>query len=273
MPILTYGADEGYSEPGVPGATNPFPHQNLHADVYSRLAKNRIAGLSNKTCDFEPSHNDVLYSHRATYTRRFNRDAINPKILGAYDPGLALGYSAAGLSATPRAASGTVLDATGKLFTTPGNLVATKGGAVSSAVGLVLLPVVKNNEVFAQWLTVGDTDLAAGTKYLVRATDVNNWIGIHRQSATNLRVERDVATVVTTERDITVPATTPATGNALGVRLSGTSASVFLNGTKVDEWTLNAAAQGLAGTQAGLLLAASGNVNSLLDCFEVWSLN
>lgn len=269
---LTLGTDEGYAEPGLPGATNPFPQVNLHAPQYQRLVQNRIAGLSNEASTAAvPNINDVVMGHRSVYApKRYMGygTGLPSRLLFAYDPAAAVGYTE--LSALPSAATGTVVDVTGKAIATPGNMVQLKGGGLLAAVGLVTAPVARNNDLFAQWLTYASTDLAATTKYLVRVTDTNNWIGIHRQSATNLRVERNVASVVATERDITIPASTPVNGNAIGIRLSGTSAAVYLNGTRVDSWTLNAAAQGLAGTLSGILFAAGGNLLSLVDCWEVW---
>jgi hypothetical protein len=268
---MMLGTDEGFVEPGTPGFSNPFPYENLHAITYRRLAKNRQAGLSNKTVDWEPSQNDIVASHRAVYTTRSGHTR-HPRLLAAFNPGAGQALGGAETPVSPRAASASLTDVTGKTLTHAGGSLTRSGPlGLSSASSLYIIPV-QANEIFVQWLTMGDTDLANLSKYITRTTDTGNLIQITRQAATNLRVERVVATVAATERDITVPATTPVTGNALGIRLSGTGAAVFLNGTKLDEWTLNAAAQGLTGTNIGMLYTSGNHLFAFLSYFEAWSL-
>lgn len=268
---MILGTDEGFAEPSLPGQSNPFTLENLQAVPYRRLQKTRRAMLENVTYNVEPQVNDVIRGHRSVYTDRLT--ARNPRVLAAFHPGAAAAYTGGELPVAIRQATGTILEGTGKAVASPGDLVRTPMGAISSAAGLVSvnLGTGRSNEVAVAWLSANDQD-GTSQKYLARVTDVNNWIGIHRQAAGNLRVERNVASAVATERDIPIPTSTPITGNAFGLRLSGTSASVFLNGVKVDEWTLNAAAQGLTGTLMGVLIGAGAFAYTLISYFEAWSL-
>lgn len=267
---MALGTDEGFAEPSVTGESNPFPYTNLFSVPYRRLAKNRMAGLGNKTADFELNHNDIIAAHRGVYTGR--QSARNPRLLVAFDPAAGQAYNGATVPANPRGATNTIQDGTGKNVASPGDLTRAMGEAISSAAGLVSVDAGRANDLFSNFLTLSDTDLAAATRYVTRATDANNYISMFRQAAGTLRVERNVAGAVATERDITIPTTTPATGNAFGLRLSGTTAAVFMNGTKLDEWTLNAGAQGLTGTRVGVLLAAGAHVYSPIANFECWSI-
>src|SRR5688572_19196535 len=227
--VLSLGTDEGFSEPSVTGQSNPFPYENLHAVTYRRLAENRLAGLANKTLDYALNQNDVVAAHRAVYSNR--QAARHPRLLVAASLGSGQGYANANVPILARASTGTLTDGTGKALASPGDVTRLKGLAIGAIAGLFTFPpgAGRGNDVFVQWLTAGDTDLAGTVTYLVRTTDANNWIGIARQAATNLRVQRNVAGTPATERDITILSTTPTTGNALGIRLSGTSAQVFLN--------------------------------------------
>jgi len=272
MSLTTLGTDEGFLEPSLPGQSNPAPFENLHADIYRRLDMNRRAGLSNRTLDWAPTQNDVVNGHRNVYTTR--QASRNPRLLAAFQPGAGAAYTLAAVPMDGRKATGTILDSTGKAIASPGDLSRGPVGAMSSAAGLVSLDLGtgRSNGIFCQWLTMADTDLGATTQYVARTTDASNYIGLSRQAATNLRVTRNVAGTPATERDITIPTTTPATGNAFGLRLDGTSAQAFLNGVKLDDWTLNAAAQGLTGTRLGVVIAAGAHVYNPISYFEAWSL-
>lgn len=271
---MTYGTDEGFNEPGTPGFTNPFQYENLLSPPYRRFAKNRRAGLANATLEWEPTQNDILFAHRNVYTSRFQAPSTrNPRLLAAFHPGGGQSYESSDVPMSIRRATGVILDSTGKAIASPGDLSRGPLGAMSSAAGLVSvnLGTGRSNDIFAQWLTMSDADVTTVTQHVARVTDANNWIGLSRQAATNLRVTRNVAGTPATERDITIPTTTPATGNAFGLRLSGTTAQVFLNGVKLDDWTLNAAAQALTGTLMGVVLPAGTHVYSPISYFEAWS--
>jgi hypothetical protein len=117
------------------------------------------------------------------------------------------------------------------------------------------------------------------TPYIaLKYTDTNNMVRLYRQAATNYRVERVVAGVVTTELDITVDNAVTSKFNssssgsmALHILPNNTTCRVFLQGDKIAEFELSAAAQALTGDSVAWGTPNIANLQ-MLNALEVYAL-
>lgn len=245
------GQDEGFGDVGAYGFTDPFPGITLSHPLYRRLVETRMVALADaaKIQDIGvPTYNDVAYAVRSVYAKTGALGALPRNLIAAYSPGSKFGYANILLSGA--AAATTDTDVTGKTITFPSS-VNTMAGRIG-ATGIATVDALLANGLIVGFITgIGDPTVASTGILYARRTDTNNWIRISRQAATNLRVEKDVATVITTEADITIPTGEPVTGSAIFLRLEGTSLKVYMNGTKYATVALSAGAQGLAGTLIG----------------------
>lgn len=267
MTVLAIGNPQGVVSPGVPGATDAFPGQDFTTLAIRRLTENRMAGLSNKTLDFKPSWNDVLYSQRSVYDNAFPKA---PQLFDALSAARLLGNLA---DVPTQLAQGTAFTGSrgGKTWTFSANANANDGGFIPTANGQVVVASVGVDNVFLNALGLSDPGLTAGNWMAVKYTDANNMLRVLRQSATNVRVERVVAGTPTTELDTTiVAATDPISSSALGIRINGTVCAVFINGRKIASFTLSAGAQALAGTSVAFQTTTAGRLNNdLMEIYQV----
>lgn len=253
MGVLAIGNDQNFTRPSDVGNNDPFPGFDHTRNAVRRLAENRIAGVANKTIDFEPTWNDVLFAHRAVFDSEFTKPS---KLFAALDPSRYIG-----LSQELSAAQGTAfVDArAGVTWTFSANANGVAEAFVPTANGQVVVASAGADNIFAQTLAVQDPGLTAGNWIAINYTDANNHLRVYRQSATNVRVERVVSGTPTTELDTTVVAATdPVAGSALGIRRTGTACSVFLNGRRIANFTLSATAQGFAGTGVAFQTVTGG---------------
>jgi len=266
--VQQIGSELGFVENPVAGQSlqDPFPNTNLMSMPYRRLAETRQAALSGKNA-IALTWNDVLYAHRMVYTKVNQLGSRLPtNLLFAYSPGAKLAYTTAmgGVTGT------TDTDVTGKTFTqAQGQII--DGVRIQVANGVSTAPLATGQTDNQVWLMLahGEPAVAAASIMYARRTDANNWIRFFRQSATNVRIEKDVASATTTERDITIPTTEPISGSAYAIRINGTICQVFVNGTLYDQFTLSAGAQGLTGLQVGFDTTAAARAG--MGELEVWS--
>ena len=264
--VLRIGTDEGFvGNYGVPGSSDPTPTVSLGDYRIKRLIETRMAAMGGKTLPFTLSWNDIVFAYRMIYTREATA-RLPSNLLFAYSPAAKLAYS----NAYGRAQETTDTDVTGKTFTlASGQLV--DQGRQQAAAGVSTAPLATGFTDNLVWIMLahGEPAVAAHPILYARRTDASNWLRLTRQSATNVRLEKDVATTITTERDTTIPATEPLSGSAYALRINGTVAQIYVNGTKYDEFTLSAGAQGLTGLQIGFDVGAAGR--AVMGELEVWS--
>jgi len=272
--VIQIGTDEHFTgQANGAGLDDPFPTQVVTNGAIRNLVECRQAALMGKSLPFPPTWNDVVYAHRMIYGR--SRNELGnfaqlarqvPNLLFAYSPAAKLGYSAAGGTVTGT----TDTDVTGKTFTqAQGQII--NGVRIQVANGVSTAPLAAGTLDNLVWLMLayGEPAVAAASILYLRRTDASNWIRVFRQSATNVRIEKDVTAAVTTERDITIPATEPISGSAYAVRINGTVCQVYVNGTMYDSFTLSAGAQGLTGLQVGFDTTAAAR--AAMGEIEVWS--
>lgn len=263
------GQDEGFADAGAYGLSDPFPGVTLTHPMYRRLVETRMVALADAARIQDigvPSWNDVIYGVRNVYAKTPALGVLPRNLIAAYSPSSKFGYANIGVSGAAAAVADT--DVTGKTITFPSS-VNTAVGRIG-ATGVATVDALLANGLIVGFITgIGDPTVANSGLLYVRRTDTNNWIRISRQAATNLRVEKDVATVVTTEADVTIPTTEPVTGSAIFLRLEGTSLKVYMNGTKYATIALSAGAQGLAGTLIGYDTGLPAN--RLGAEFEAWT--
>lgn len=254
MSVQQLGNRQGFTRPGTPGATNPFPYQDLSTQSMRRLAHTRRALLSNKTLDYAPTDNDNLYDHRNTYDNEFTK---NPRLYAALSGNRLLGMSA---DVPTQVAQGTTfVDRAGVTWTFSPNTNVLEGSIVPTAGGQVTVPAAGADNIGALALFTADPGLTAQNWIAINYVDANNMIRVFRQSATNIRVERVVASTPTTELDTTIVAATDPIGvSALGIRRNGTICAVFLNGRKIASFTLSGAAQAIVGALAAFQASSGG---------------
>lgn len=263
--VLLVGTTDGHEASGLVGYQDPFPTEELNSYFNRRYIETVMATLQGGNLGFRPSWNDVVYSYRMAHTKG-SMGAQPAKLLAGYSPVRALGQlNPAQINVAQ--ATNPVDPVTGATVTMT-NANVTRGGVDLAAAGVVTVPAQVDNVAIIALLSQ-DPGLFTGPLVHIRRTDANNWIRVSRQSATNIRVEKDVATVITTELDTTIAATESITGAAIGVRINGTRCRVFLNGGMIADFTLSAGAQGLAGTLAGVELADVARQK--LEAFSVWN--
>lgn len=268
--MLRLGSEEGYPDAGAQGFTDPFPGITLTHPLYRRLVETRMVALADaaKIQDIGvPSWNDVVFGIRSVYAKTQALGALPRNLILGYSPSSKFGYG--NILQSGAAAAGTDTDVTGKTITFSAANVNTMAGRVGVIAVATVDALLANGLIVGGLTAIGDPTVASTGILYARRTDPSNWIRITRQSATNLRVEKDVAAAVTTEADITIPSTEPVSGSAIFLRLEGTSLKVYMNGTKYATIALSAGAQGLAGTLIGF--AASVAATILTGEFEAWT--
>lgn len=273
--VIQIGTDEHYTDkPSSNGTDDPFPTIPLSNQTIRNLVETRMAALSGRTLQVPPTWNDVVYAYRMVYGRsgnalgNFANLARNvPNLLSAYSAASRLAYTTADGTLT----STTDTDVTGKTLTgSTGQVVG--GLRLQAAAAIATIPLAAGSTDNLVWLIAlhGEPAVAATGIFNLRYTDATNFIRIFRASGTLFTVEKTVATVVTTERSVTVPAAEPLSGGAIALRINGTVAQFYMNGTLYDQWTLSAGAQGLTGLLYGFTNTVSRNA---LGEMEVWSTN
>lgn len=268
--VLHIGTNEGFTgRPGLTGTDDPFQSLPVSEYRYKRLAETRAAALQGKTLPYQMSWNDVVYAYRMVYDKATGMGSRLPtNLMFAYSPGAKLGYSAN----YGRAQETTDTDVTGKTITLAAGQVVGQT-RMQAATGVSTAPLAAGTLDNLVWLMLahGEPAVAAAPIMYARRTDANNWIRFFRQSTTNVRIEKNVASTTTTERDVTVPSTEPIVGSAYAIRINGTICSVYVNGIQYDSFTLSAGAQGLTGLQVGFDMTAAGR--AVMGELEVWSTN
>lgn len=266
--VLHIGTNEGFTgRPGLTGTDDPFTVLPVSDYRYKRLAETRAAALQGKTLPYQMNWNDVVFAHRMVYDKATGLGPRLPtNLMFAYSPAAKLAYS----QNYGRAQETTDTDVTGKTITTAAGQIIGQG-RVQVANGVSTAPLAAGTTDNLVWIMLaqGEPAVAAAPIMYARRTDANNWIRFFRQSATNVRIEKDVATTITTERDVTVPATEPIVGSAYAIRINGATCSVYVNGTQYDSFTLSAGAQGLTGLQVGFDTTAAAR--AVMGELEVWS--
>jgi hypothetical protein len=274
--VMQIGTDELYvGKPDVNGFNDPFPTIPVLSRPIRNLVETRLAAMQGKTLPHPLTWNDVVFAYRSVYGR-FGNELGNyadfakkvPGLLFAYSPAAQLRYSNA-----QGAVQGTTdTDVTGKTITFPASQVldATRAQAATGASTVSLGAGVTDNLV---WVVLHHAEPTAGQSPVLslRRTAATDFLSFVRTNATTVTVTRTVASSPTTERTITIPNTEPLGNSAYAMRINGTVASFYVNGTQYDSWTLNAAAQSLSGVNVGFDIGAAGR--SALGEFEVWTTN
>jgi hypothetical protein len=270
---LRLGNNEGYNDAGVIGLQDAFPTQPLDTTAIRRLTETRMCALANanKIQDVGvPSWNDVMFAHRRIYAATRSMGGVAPNLLVAYSPAANLGYDVDGRGAIQGT---TETDETGKTVTLPASS-SWDGARTVSTAQIATVPLAAGTTDNLAWVQLchieNSVTASIATFMYARYTDANNWLRLSRQSATNVRLEKDVAAVVTTEADFVVSATEPFDGSAYALRINGTLASVYCNGLKLGTVTLSAGAQALVGLLTGQIVPVS---RGALGELEVWSTN
>lgn len=263
--VMQMGNPQGYVRPGTPGSTNSFPYLDISTAAMRRLAHTRRALLSNKTLDYAPSDNDNLFNHRSVYDSEFPK---NPVLFGALNANQLLGRVA---DIGTQGAQGTAfVDSKGVTWTFSANANNVGGVFVPTANGQVVVNSVAADNMAALALQHSDPGNTALNWIAINYNTTAEMLRVFRQSATNVRVERVVASTPATEADITVVAATDPVGtSALGIRRNGTTCTVFLNGRKIASFTLNAASQAFTGTGVAFQTTTAGRQNN--DLMEIYS--
>lgn len=265
---LRIGSDEGFSDAGVYGLTDPFPTMPLDSLYIRRLVETRKVAMADQVnCQAigVPSWNDVAFAHRSVYAKIGALGALPRNLLFAYSPAAKLGYTQAMGGATGT----TDTDVTGKTITFPASAIMDSARLVTTT-GTFTAPLAAGSLDNQVWLFGAHGEEGVGLNYFyLRYTDANNWIRIHRQSTIVVRIEKNVASVVTTEADIAVPATEPSVGSVYALRINGAVGKVYVNGTLYATLALSAGAQALTGLLVGG--AAAIVARGLVGEIEVWS--
>lgn len=266
MSALALGNPQGVVQPGATGAQNVFTGADFSTLSIRRLTKNRMAGLRGTTLDFDPSWNDILYSHRCTYDNAFPK---YNRLYAALESARQLG---AAVDVPNSLAQGTAFvdPRTGVTWTFSANANGNVGGFKASAAGQLVVASAGVDNVYVQAQQLTDPGLTVGGWVAVKYASSTEMLRVFRQSATNVRVERVVAGTPTTELDITVVAATdPVSGSALGIRVAGATCTVYLNGRRIASFALSATAQAFAGT--GVAFQTFNDDRYTLDNMEIYN--
>jgi hypothetical protein len=265
---------EGYSDAGDVGFTDPFPSVDLSQQMFRNLVETRICALANAARIQDvgvPTWNDVLFGVRSVYARTRSLGTLPPTLLAAFSPMGQFGY--ANKNSLGVAAATTATDVTGKTVTmtsavnTALGLVGPSGA--SSTLTIPLAAGTLKGYCVGGIVPVGDPAVPDTNYLYAKRTDANNGIRLSRQSATNVRLERNVSGTPSTEADITVPSTEMVAGAAMFLRLNTDDTyGVFLNGVRIGTGTLNAAAVSLTGLLVGVDITGPGVAGEI----EAWSL-
>lgn len=275
--VLQIGTDEFYvGKPSLnDGANDPFPTIPLTSQAIRNLVETRMAANMGRSLNYAPTWNDVVYNYRNTYGRNGNELGIYadlakrlPNLLAAYSPAASLRYTLG--QGTVQGTSDT--DSKGNTLTFPNSQII-DGVRLQAATGLstVTLPAGTTDNLVWIWLAHAEPTAGQGPTMSLKRTASTDFVSFVRTNATTVTVTRTVASTPTTERTITVPNTEPLGNSAYAFRQNGTVGQFYLNGTKYDEWTLNAAVQSMTGLNVGFDISAIGRV--AMGEFEVWNTN
>lgn len=274
--VLQLGTDEEYiDKPDANGFNDPFPSIPLSNYAIRNLVETSIAARTGRSLAFPPTWNDIIFNYRNVYGRfgnalgNYNDLAKRvPNLLAAYSPAAQLRYTsgAGGVQGT------TDTDVTGKTLTLASGQVI-DGVRLQAATGLstVTLPAGFTDNLVWVWLTHGESTAGQGPVMSCKRTASTDFLSMVRTNATTVTITRTVATTPTTERTVTVPAAEPLGNSAYALRQNGTVGQFYLNGTKYDEWTLNAAVVSMTGLNVGFDISAVARV--AMGEFEVWMTN
>jgi len=272
--VMQIGTDGGFvDKPDATGFSDPFPSISLVSSGVRNLIETRMAALTGRTLQVPPTWNDVKYAYRMVHGRAGNAlgktadIARNmPNLMAAYSPAAQEAYTNG--SGVAQGTTGT--DVTGKTLTFASSQVV-GGMRLQAAAGLSTVPLAAGTLDNLVWVWSVHSEPTAGQSPIMslRRTASTDMLSFVRTNATTVTVTRTVASTPTTERTITVPATEPIGNAAYAIRINTTVAQFYLNGTKYDEWTLNAAAQALTGLNVGFDVGAAGRM--AMGEFEVWS--
>jgi hypothetical protein len=275
MPVSTLflGTQEGYNDVGNVGYNDPFPSVYLVQQAYRNLVETRMAALANvpRIQDVGvPTWNDVVLGYRNVYGSQALGN-LPRNLLAAFSPSGQFGYGNRNTYGSASAANST--DVTGKTVTY-GAAVLTPVGLLGNATASSVVTINTGTGTTKGIVVVGITgpgDPADYTDYVyAMRTDVNNWIRVYRQSATNVRFESNVATTVATIADYTVATTEQNGGSAAAIRINTDNTySVYYNGVRLGTGTLAVPVQGLTGTLVGM--AADTPAADVVWEFEAWS--
>ena len=276
MPITTLelGTDEGYSDSGDVGFTDPFPGMPLASQTVRNLVETRKACLANVPTIQAvgvPSWNDCIFGFRAVYAKARSMGTIAPNMLAAYSPSQAFGYASKNAGGT--AAATTATDITGKTVTTASAVNTDRGLLGNATAGSVLtIPLAAGtlkNYCVGMIVGSGDPSVPNSGSLFAKRTDANNYLRVFRQSATNVRFERNVAGTPVTEADMPVAASEQIMGSAIFLRLNQDDTyGVWYNGVRIGSGTLSAPGIALTGLLVGYDLVA-GKIGAEI---EAWSL-
>lgn len=271
------GTDEFYvGKPDASLLSDPFPTIPLNNQAIRNLVETRMAALQGNSLQFPPTWNDVIYAYRMVYGRfgnelgNFANLARNmPNLVAAYSPASEMRYTT-GQGSTQGTTS--TSEVTGKTPVFPNSQVFDAGRS-QAATGLSTIPLAAGTLDNLVWLWLVHQEPTAGQSPVMslRRTASTDFLSFVRTNATTVTVTRTVASTPTTERTITVPTTEPLNQSAYALRINGTVAKFYLNGTQYDSWTLNAAAQSLTGLNVGFDIGAVGRM--VQGEVEVWSTN
>lgn len=270
---LLIGTTEGHAGVGTTAASSavgfqdPFPYDELLSYPVRRFCETFMAAGQGQTLQFKPSWNDCVNLYRTLFTRGA-MGSPPPNLIAGFSPGRLLG------NLNPPAinlaqVSNFVDPVTGATINVA-NANVNRGSIDLAAVGSTTV-VAQADNLMVVGLISQDPGLFTGPLVTIRRTDGSNYIRAFRQSATNLRVEKNVAGVATTEQDLTVPTAEPISGAAIGIRVNGTNMKVFLNGTMYGNFTMSAGAQSLTGTEAGFSIVDVARTK--IDAFAVYKVS
>lgn len=269
MSSLVLGSEEGLTDSGLPGSTANFPHTSFMNQPYRRLGENRAALLSGVNPSYKPGWNDLMLSHRDMYDCNVRNPNTEGRRFFAWLADSAVSGKN-GNHPTSAAAAATITDArNARQFTGGPSSVPTKGGIAPSAAGVWTLANVGATGVGIQAMPTVPAAVLPGPYVAINVNGTTEMIRLFRQSATNWRIERVVASTPATELDIpTTAAIDPLEGSAYGIRRDGTRCRAFVNGRMIADFTLNAAAQALAATSVAVQAVTGG---MLMDNIEVFN--
>lgn len=276
MPVTTLdlGTVEGYTDSGDVGFTDPFPSVDLSQQSFRNLVETRMCALANVARIQDvgvPTWNDVLFGIRSVYARARSLGTLPPNLLAAFSGSALAGY--ASKNTYGQAANTIFTDVTGKTVTTaaatptPAGLIG--NATAASTMTIPLAAGTLKNYCVGGLLPMGDPAVPNTNYIYAKRTDANNGIRVSRQSATNVRLERNVSGTPVTEADMAVPTTEQISGSAIFLRLNlDDTYGVFMNGVRIGTGTLNAAAIALTGLLVGMDITGT----KLIGEFECWSL-
>lgn len=279
MPVTTLqlGTDEAYTDAGNVGFNDPFPLIALTHQQYRNLVETRMAAMANVPniqAIGVPTWNDVVFQFRSVYAKAQSLGAAPPNLLAAYSPMAAFGYAQG--NSTGVAGATTATDVTGKTVTLSNAAINTPAGLLGSTTAATTLSIDlgagnSNGICVGMLVGAGDPTIGNSPTLMARRTDANNWLRVWRQSATNVRFDKDVASATTTEADMTVPSTEPVTGSAIFLRLNADNTyGVWYNGVRIGSGTVSAGGIALTGTL--LAYDATGpqfHVNAEIEAWRV----